>query len=150
VSPQTRYLKIVSMALSLALMALLALGPFLHAHYGNSRLTGFHVDGISQAMSHTDAAFSTSIPHATSSSEEESAALGVTASHTRQSVEAADASQDDVNAASFCLAFVLAMFAACQGRHLLARSGWRDLQARQHVFAPGLPPLAHAPPLLFI
>ena len=44
-------------ALTLALMALLALGPFLHAHYGNSRLTGFHVDGISQAVSHADTPF---------------------------------------------------------------------------------------------
>ena len=34
------------MQLVLALMALLALGPFLHAHYGSSRLTGFHVDGM--------------------------------------------------------------------------------------------------------
>lgn len=131
-------------------MALLALGPFLHAHYGNSLLTGFHVDGISHAVSHLDTPLGALIPHVTSSSEEESAALGVTASHTRQSVETTDASQDDVHTVSFYLPFVLALFAVCQGHHLLARSGWRALQARQHVFAPGLPPLAHAPPLLSI
>jgi len=150
VSKQAWFLKIVSVALTLALMALLALGPFLHAHYGNSRLTGFHVDGISQAVSHADTPFSAWIPHATSSSEEESAALGVTASHTRQTVEATDASHNDVNTASACLAFVLAVLAAWQGRHLCVSSGWCDTHARQHLFAPGLPPLAHAPPLLFM
>jgi hypothetical protein len=150
VSKQAWFLKIVSVALTLALMALLALGPFLHAHYGNSRLTGFHVDGISQAVSHTDAPFGLWVPHVTSSSEEESAALGVTASHARQTVEATDASQDDVNTASACLAFVLAVFAAVRARHRPARRGWRDIPARHHVFAPGLPPLAHAPPFSFI
>ncbi len=149
-SKQTWFLKIVSVTLTLALMALLALGPFLHAHYGNSRLTGFHVDGISHAVSHTDTPFSSWGSHATSSSEEESAALGVTASHTRQTVEAADASQDDARTASVCLAFVLAVFTALQGRYLPVCRGWRDMQVRHHVFAPGLPPLAHAPPSSFI
>jgi hypothetical protein len=150
VSKQAWFLKIVSVALTLALMALLALGPFLHAHYGNSRLTGFHVDGISQAVSHTDAPFGLRVPHVTPSNEEESAALGVTASHARQTVEANDASQDEVNTASACLAFVLAVFAALHSHHLLLPRGWRDIQTRHRLFAPGLPPLAHAPPLLLI
>jgi type III secretory pathway component EscR len=150
VSKQAWFLKIVSVALTLALMALLALGPFLHAHYGNSRLTGFHVDGISQVVSHTDAPFSALIPHATSSSEEESAALGVTASHARQTVEAAQASQDDPNTVAACLAFVLAVFAVSRLTRAYGRHSWRYAQERPHIFAAGMPPLAHAPPLYFM
>lgn len=149
-SKQAWFLKIVSVSLTLALAALLALGPFLHAHYGSSRLTGFHVDGISQVVSHTDAAFSALFPRATSSTDEESAALGVTASHARQTVEAADASQDDANPAFVGLAFVLAVFVAARLTRLQARLSWRHAQERPHLFAAGMPPLAHAPPLHFI
>ena len=31
---------------ALGLLALLALGPFLHAHLGQARLSGFHLDGV--------------------------------------------------------------------------------------------------------
>jgi hypothetical protein len=150
VSPQTRYLKIVSMALSLPLIALLALGPFLHAHYGNSQLTGFHVDGISQAVLQTDSHFSTSLPVAISSSDEESAALGVTTSHTRQTPETTEASPDHGTAAAACLAFVWAVFAAWRGHCALVRRRWSGVQKRHLCFAPGLTPLAHAPPVLFV
>jgi hypothetical protein len=131
-------------------MALLALGPFLHAHYGNSQLTGFHVDGISQAVSHTDRLVSAFLPAATSSSEEESAALGVTTSHTRQTFEAAEASPDHGTAASAWLAFVWAVFAAWRGHSALVRRRWFGVEKRHPSFAPGLPPLAHAPPVLFV
>lgn len=131
-------------------MALLALGPFLHAHYGNSRLTGFHVDGLSHMVSHADAPSNALIPQATSSSEEESAALGVTASHARQTVEASQASQDDANTDLAWLMLALAVLAVSRRTGAQGRRGWRHLPARPHVFAPGMPPLAHAPPVHFI
>lgn len=131
-------------------MALLALGPFLHAHYGNSHSTGFHVDGISQALFQTDSHFSAFLPAATSSSEEESAALGVTASHTRQTIEATDASPDKGNFGLAWLVLVGALFAAWQSFQRRVRDGDGPVRARRRVFAPGLPTLAHAPPSLFI
>lgn len=131
-------------------MALLALGPFLHAHYGNSRLTGFHLDGISQAVSHTDSHFRAFYPAATSSNEEESAALGVTASHTRQTLETTDSSPDHGNTSSACLAFVWAVFVGCRGQRALMRRRLFFGQVRRSNFAPGLPTLAHAPPVLFV
>jgi len=48
-----------SLWLAILLMGLLALGPFLHAHYGHSQATGFHINGLETAAlaSHlTDAA----------------------------------------------------------------------------------------------
>ena len=66
------------LALLHTLWVLLALGPFLHAHYGSSSRTGFHLDEVSQAVSH--------LPHLGHSTElsqadtPESPALGVATS----------------------------------------------------------------------
>ena len=38
--------------LTLLMVGLLALGPFLHSHFGTSHDTGFHLDGV-HAVSYT-------------------------------------------------------------------------------------------------
>lgn len=42
-----------SLWLAILLMGLLALGPFLHAHYGHSQATGFHINGLETAATAT-------------------------------------------------------------------------------------------------
>ena len=61
--------------LTLLLAMLLALGPFLHSHFGASHETGFHLDGV-HAL-HDNAS---STVTAMQSSDEDSLALGVAAS----------------------------------------------------------------------
>ncbi len=62
--------------LALALIGLLALGPFLHSHFGVSHDTGFHVDGLHEVhhLSHDASSPQASAP------DDESQALGVAAS----------------------------------------------------------------------
>ena len=58
--------------LSLLLAGLLALGPFLHGHFGASHDTGFHLDGVHAVHAQTPIGMS-----AMQTSDEESPALGV-------------------------------------------------------------------------
>ena len=129
------------MQLVLALMALLALGPFLHAHYGNSRLTGFHVDGMGALSVHGHAQTDTAA-YFSPDSEEESAALGISASHTRQSLT--DDSTEE-NASPVWL-LVVAVVCACVLAQTRVR-GAAPIFIRPHrAYRAGFPPLAHAPP----
>jgi len=119
------------------LMVLLALGPFLHAHYGSSRLQGFHVDGMAQ-LTAEHAAFDRS--SFSQDTEEESAAIGVTTSHARQSF-------GDVDDTPMTLvALVFALFAALTSCVTRCLHGVRPVDAQCRVYAPGFPPPAHAPP----
>ena len=61
--------------LALLLAGLLALGPFLHSHFGASHDTGFHLDGVHAVHAQPDTA-----AHATQAQDEESPALGVATS----------------------------------------------------------------------
>lgn len=61
--------------LTLLLAVLLALGPFLHSHFGTSHETGFHLDGVHAVHSSAPSAMT-----ALQSSDEDSLALGVAAS----------------------------------------------------------------------
>ena len=120
------------------LMGLLALGPFLHAHYGSSHSQGFHVDGLAQLGAvHERLDFSV----LTQDTEEESAALGVTTSHARQ------AFGDFDDASTSCLFVVFVLFAAlalCISPRLQRA---RKLSAPHRTYAPGFPPPALAPPI---
>ena len=128
------------MQLVLALMALLALGPFLHAHYGASRLTGFHVDGMGVVS--TPVHTSSEAAYFTTDSDEESAAIGINASHTRQSLTD-DGSEDDTSPVWFLLAAILGVCVSVQTRTRSAA----PLAIRPHsAYRAGFPPLAHAPP----
>ena len=122
-------------------MALLALGPFLHAHYGSSRLTGFHVDGMGALPTHAHTPSDTAA-YFTQDSEEESAALGISASHTRQSLTD-DSTEED---ASPVWLLVAAVFCAAVAAHTRVR-GAAPIFIRPHrAYRAGFPPLAHAPP----
>ena len=73
--------------LALALIGLLALGPFLHSHFGVSHDTGFHVDGLHEvhhlnhdASSTLGAQTSTPSSMQASTPDDESPALCVSAS----------------------------------------------------------------------
>lgn len=119
------------------LMVLLALGPFLHAHYGSSRLQGFHVDGLGQ-LGAVHERFDFTV--LTQDAEEESAALGVTTSHARQSF----GDFDDAPTNLLALVFVwLTALVLCIPPH------WhrtRHACTPERTYASGLPPPALAPP----
>ncbi len=61
--------------LALTLIGLLALGPFLHSHFGASHDTGFHVDGLHE-VHHA----STTTDLSANTPDDESPALGVATS----------------------------------------------------------------------
>lgn len=117
------------------LWVLLALGPFLHAHYGSSSRTGFHLDEVSQAVSH--------LPHQGQASElsqadtPESPALGVATSHTR---EVSDRDHGPLS------------HAALHPKHpdgsiaVLDKVGAHPPRACHAPYGAGLPPPALAPP----
>jgi hypothetical protein len=134
----TPYIKRLYLPIMTILVVLLALGPFLHAHYGSSRMLGFHMDGIAQVAStqaHLDmASFS-------QDTEDESSAVGVTTSYARQSLQGSDG---DTMASFVALVVVLlTLFASCGTRVLAAPTRtW----ITPSTYALGFPPPAHAPP----
>jgi len=125
-------------------MALLALGPFLHAHYGSSRLTGFHVDGMGALPVHAHAQTDTAA-YFSPDSEEESAALGISASHTRQSL-ADDSTEED---AAIVWLLVAAIVCACAVARPRERGALPIFIRPHRAYRAGFPPLAHAPPIAF-
>ena len=136
------FFRLLSLQLVLALMALLALGPFLHAHYGSSRLTGFHVDGMGGVSTPVHVSVET-VAYVTSDGEEESAALGISTSHTRQSL-IDDGSEED---RSPVWLLVAAVFCACVATQTCMR-GVASVSIRPpRAYRAGFPLLAHAPPI---
>ena len=124
--------------MAIALVALLAIGPFLHAHYGVSKVTGLHVAGVS-------AVAATAEPTLTMTSfsqddEQESAALGVETSYARQMVLDV---QDQPQTVLVLTVFVMTALAQCLASFFLAPDTQR---AGRPFFQAGLPPLPHAPP----
>ncbi len=140
-TPIPTFFRWLSVQLVLALVALLALGPFLHAHYGSSRLTGFHVDGMGGVSTPVHVSVET-VAYATSDSEEESAALGISTSHTRQSLTD-DGSEED---SSPVWLWVAAVFCACVAAQTRVRGAALIFIRPHRAYCAGFPPLAHAPP----
>jgi hypothetical protein len=122
--------------LTLLLAGLLALGPFLHGHFGASHDTGFHLDGVHAVHAAQVAA----LPglSALQSPDEESPALGVanTLPHSD------DKSLPD-------LAWVLLLMAVLPLLPLLQRAlphpGWARAPSGP-LYRAGLPPPCLAPP----
>lgn len=117
------------------LIGLLALGPFLHGHFGASHISGFHLDGL-HAISHpAEIGFS----HSLSAADDESPALGVATSLTK--------SDDDgrLLQAALPLAFVLGLLPHQSSLRIGPAAA--DLQA-VHAYRDGWPPPALAPPTL--
>jgi len=63
------------------LLGLLALGPFLHAHFGHASTEGFHIDGL-QWHSHLQGTDAMSF---TADDDHDAPAIGISASLTRES-----------------------------------------------------------------
>jgi hypothetical protein len=122
-------------------MALLALGPFLHAHYGSSRLTGFHVDGMG-AVSTSVQASADIETYVAPDSEEESAALGISTSHTRQSLSD-DGNEENASPLWFLVTVLLSVGVATQSS---IRGAMPCCIRPSRAYRAGFPPLAHAPP----
>jgi hypothetical protein len=120
------------------LMVLLALGPFLHAHYGSSRMLGFHVDGIVQA---TGVAHHFDLASLSQDTEEESAAVGVTTSYARQTLQ----DNDGDTSANF-VAVVLVLFAVAANGFSVQLPNSSNTWPSPSTYALGFPPPAHAPP----
>jgi hypothetical protein len=118
------------------LFGLLALGPFLHAHLGISKVSGFHVAGYAHATV-LDAAHDAG--HQLSESNEESPAVGVSASLPR--FDDSPACPDGITLQQLVAVLLLTPQAFSVANH-------PPLQREHRIHErPGLPPPALAPPL---
>ena len=139
--PSTPFHRLSLWLISL-LMGLLALGPFLHAHYGASRTTGFHINGLQAVVVKQASGRSTQTPALSLPTEQESPAVGVVASLPRS--EADPLTPDHWMP-------VWPSFLALSVLHRLP-SVWfwafGDHPTCDRIFQVGLPPPAHAPPIL--
>ena len=121
--------------LTLLLAGLLALGPFLHGHFGASHDTGFHLDGVHAVH----AAQVTVAPglSALQSPDEESPALGVASSLPHS---------DDKALPDLAWALLLMVLPLLPLLHrALPRTGWAKPSAGP-LYRAGLPPPCLAPP----
>ena len=122
----------------LILSVLIALGPFLHAHLGASNVTGLHIAGLNSVRIATEPAFISTF--FSQDDEQESAALGVETSYSRQiPLDVQDQPQ------SLLILSIYVLAALMQGVVFFLRIP--DTQrAGRLSFLAGLPPLPHAPP----
>jgi len=141
VTQHTSLFKTMCLYVALALVALLAIGPFLHAHYGASQVTGLHVAGVGSVVAMAESASNTSFSQ---DDEPESAALGVETSYARQ---AALDVEDQPSGVLMLTVFVLAALIQCVASCLRTPS---PLRAGRLSYRAGLPPLPHAPPAFHV
>ena len=128
--------------MALALVALLAIGPFLHAHYGASQVTGLHVAGVGSVVAMSEPELSTT--SFSQDDEQESAALGVETSYSRQAaLDVEDQPQGVLILTVFVLAALIQRVASC----LRIASPYR---AGRIPYRAGFPPLPHAPPAFHV
>ncbi len=130
------------LCLAIALVALLAIGPFLHAHYGVSKVTGLHLAGVSAvAVSAEPVLAMTSFSQ---DDEQESAALGVEPSYARQAaLDVEDQPQSVLILTVFVLATLIQRVVSCLITPNTQRAG-------RLSFLAGFPPLPHAPPTFHV
>jgi hypothetical protein len=120
-------------------MVLLTVGPFLHAHYGVAKVTGLHMASVSSMAKVHGGAFA--VTSLSQEEEQESAAVGVGTSYTRQIALELD---DQPMSLSVVIAVLFASFAAVVAKVIFAS---RDPNSGLRAFSPGFPPLPHAPPV---
>lgn len=125
-------------------MALLALGPFLHAHYGTSQATGFHVNGLQAVEAAQSQAtlpiLTTDSPMLSPPTDQESPAVGVVTSLPRFETDSVTPDMTTVLLLSFLILSVL--------QRLPSTWPWTpaDHPVIARNFQAGFPPHAHAPP----
>ncbi len=138
VTPQPTLFKTMCLHMAIALIALLAIGPFLHAHYGASKVTGLHMAGVSSVTAAAEPALDVS--SFSQDDEQESAALGVETSYARQgALDVEDQSQSVLILTVFVLAALI--------QRVVLFTRMPDTQrAGRLTYLAGFPPLPHAPP----
>ena len=138
VMQQTSLFKTMCLHMAMALVALLAIGPFLHAHYGASQVTGLHVAGMSSVSLSAEPALT--MTSFSQDDEPESAAVGVETSYARQAALDVEEQQQSV---LILTVFVMAALIQRVASFLLTSDTQR---AGRPSFLAGFPPLPHAPP----
>ena len=130
----------LSLGLISLLMGLLALGPFLHAHYGTSLASGFHVNGLQAVAITPDAGTATDSPMLSLPTEQESPAVGVVTSLPRFEPDMFSADTPPILRLSLLIQNVL--------QRLPSAWPWTPAAAPTlaRIFQAGFPPPAHAPP----
>jgi hypothetical protein len=122
------------------LMGLLALGPFLHAHYGASLASGFHVNGLQAVAVAQVSVIACDGPMLSPPTEQESPAVGVVTSLPRFEADTFSADTTPVLLLSFLI----------QSVTLRLSNTWPWTPAAPpgiaRIFQAGFPPPAHAPP----
>ena len=127
--------------LKCSLTVLLALGPFLHAHYGASHVSGLHMDGMDVA--HVMHAHDLSEVTFQNDADEESAAVGVVTSYPRElQLDVSDV--EWISIATAWLLFIAGAITSFIPSHL--RVSFKRVV--RHLYAPGSPPPTLAPPVL--
>jgi hypothetical protein len=130
----------LSLGLVSLLMGLLALGPFLHAHYGASQATGFHVNGLQAVAMAQTAGMASDSPVLSPPSEQESPAVGVVTSLPRWETDSFSPDTAHVPLLSEVVSGGL--------QRLMLAAFWpstlKPIDSR--IFKAGFPPPAHAPP----
>lgn len=130
-------LKAIGIQVALILSVLIALGPFLHAHYGASTVTGLHLAGVNALAEAEPVLAMTTFSQ---DEEPESAAVGVETSFSRQLTL-------DVEDQPPSLLILTVFVTAALVQRVIAFFSMAGLQrAGRHSFLAGFPPLPHAPP----
>jgi hypothetical protein len=122
------------------LMGLLALGPFLHAHYGASLATGFHINGLQVVAIAQTPDLALDSPLLSIPTEQESPAVGVVTSLPRFEADSVAPDVTPVLLLSFLIQSILHRL-PCAWPWALAAP-----PAISSIFQAGFPPPAHAPP----
>ena len=117
------------------------MGPFLHAHYGASHISGLHMDGMNVShVLHThlmpEVAFE-------NDADDESAAVGVVTSYPRE-LQWDVSDVDWISIATAWLLFVAGVVTSHMPSHLRASLK----RVVRHLYAPGSRPPTLAPPVL--
>jgi hypothetical protein len=133
-----------SLWLATLLMGVLALGPFLHAHYGHMQVTGFHVNGLESVTPVSPISSPSDQLTFTLPADPESPAVGVATSLPRfeESESIEDAFPEHSN-------WALMDFFSCRLLALVSPPlAWVPLFFEQVLgsFQAGAPPPAQAPP----
>lgn len=123
------------------LMGLLALGPFLHAHYGASLTSGFHINGLQAVTMAPTPGQATDGSVLSLPTEQDSPAVGVVTSLPRTEADAFTPDTTNVVLFSFLVLSIL--------HRLPSAWPWNPVApaAITRLFQAGCPPPAHAPPL---
>ncbi len=120
------------------LSLLLALGPFLHAHFGIATVSGFHMAGYNSVTVSSEPVFG--MTGISQLDEQESASVGVETAYLKQ-IELDVQQPPDVFfiLTGFVLALVDLNISSCLPRP------YPQVPGRSNFLA-GFPPLTHAPP----